>query len=118
MNEVKSAISNYSEVADPLAFLSVKAGEVNNILDDSKYMNMFGPSTTHSGNTFVIKRAWASYSSINTARKKGCGTRGNKVANILYTKNYCNYVAAIDTAGNKATARFCNDDSKVYGPAN
>ena len=118
MNEVKSDISNYSEVADPLAFLSVNKGEVNNIRDDSKYMNMFGPSTTHSGNTFVIKRAWASYSSIDTARKKGCGTRGNKVANISYIKNYCNYVSAIDTAGNKATARFCNDKSKVYGPTN
>lgn len=118
MNEVKTDISKYSEVADPLAFLSVKAGVVNNILDDSKYMNMFGPSTTHSGNTFVIKRAWASYSSIDTARKKGCGTRGSKVVNILYTKNYCNYVAAIDTAGNKATARFCNDGTEIYGPTN
>lgn len=98
------------------SLISVYNGEItsNNEVFDYYYFstkdNELGTRVIDKG--YNVNRAW-SYGSRKAAQDKGCGTITNSLKTPAESSNYCNYVAAKDSAGNVATRKICNDGTDV-----
>lgn len=121
-SNIASSLSNPPKISEIVSLISIYNGastKTQSIFEYSSFSTNDGKigvrtiSDTGNGPGFNINRAW-SYDSAETAKSKGCGTissSGKRPGDSI--SSYCNFVAAKDAAGNKSSAKICNDGTDV-----
>ena len=105
INKDKDTLSYFTE-----GFNSVKNGGINiyNTLKTKKSDFKQVNDVNNNGTLYEMARYWAD-TDVSTANSIGCGTiAGNtKKPDYNYANQYCNFISAIDGAGNKTVSRIC-----------
>lgn len=91
-------------------FNSVQNGSVNiyNSLKTQKSGFKQVTDVNGNGTLYEIERHWAD-TDVSTANRIGCGTVENNIKTPDYgnASKYCNFISAMDVAGNKTVSRIC-----------
>ncbi len=110
INKDKDTLSYFTE-----GFNSVKNGGINiyNTLKTKKSDFKQVNDVNNNGTLYEMARYWAD-TDVSTANSIGCGTiAGNtKTPDYNYANQYCNFISAIDGAGNKTVSRICGSARK------
>lgn len=110
INKNKDTLSYFTE-----GFNSVKNGSINiyNTLKTKKSDFKQVNDVNGNGTLYEIARYWAD-TDVSTANGIGCGTiAGNtKTPDYNYANQYCNFISAMDGAGNKTVSRICGSARK------
>lgn len=105
INKNKDTLSYFTE-----GFNSVKNGGINiyNTLKTKKSDFKQVNDVNNNGTLYEMARYWAD-TDVSTANSIGCGTiAGNtKTPDYNYANQYCNFISAMDGAGNKTVSRIC-----------